>query len=392
MTGRLAIDGGKPVRRLQLPYGRQQVTRQDIAAVVAVLKSDFLTTGPKIAEFEKAFADYIGVRHAVAFSSGTAALHAAVLASEPELPGKIVTSPLTFAASANCGVYVGLEPAFVDIDPKTWNLDVRAAIPSDARVVVPVHYAGTPADSAELKTSAVVVEDACHGLGAEVRGERVGGCRNSAMTAFSFHPVKHITTGEGGMLTTRSAELAEKLREIRHHGMCRDPKKYKHGQGGWYHEMQRLGFNYRVTDVQCALGLSQLKRIGSNLKRRREIVEAYRAAFAKDARLELPPEPKGMKSAWHLFPVALHLGRLAAGRARVFDALRAEGIGVHVLYIPVHLHPYYRERYGFKPGMFPKAEALYERLICLPMFHGMKDRDVKDVVTAVRKVLDAVGR
>ena len=385
---KLAIDGGKPVRKQLLPYGRQQVTGADIKAVVAVLKSDFLTTGPKIAEFEKAFADVIGVPHAVALSSGTAALHAAVLAAEVK-PGAIVTSPLTFAASANCGVYAGLKPAFVDVDPLTWNLNVRAVLPVEARVVVPVHYAGTPADVASIRTKAVVIEDACHALGAEARGERVGQCRHSAMTVFSFHPVKHITTGEGGMVTTKNADLAERLREVRHHGICRDAKKFRHAGGAWYHEMQRLGFNYRVTDVQCALGLSQLKRLDANLRRRREIVAAYRAAFGKDGRLELPPEPAGMKSAWHLFPVALRLERLSVGRERVFDALKAEGLGVNVHYIPVHLHPYYRETYGFKPGTFPVAERLYERLVSLPMFHAMKERDVKDVVVAVRKVLDA---
>lgn len=393
----LAINGGSPVRASFLPYGRQSVDEADIQAVVDVLRSDWLTTGPKVGEFEEAFAARVGAAHAVSFSSGTAALHAAAFAAGLQAGDEAVTSPMTFAATGNCVLYQGATPVFADVSGDTLNLDpeqVTGKISSRTRAILPVDYAGHPADLTAIMEIAgrhglIVIEDACHALGAEHRGKRVGGIAD--MTVFSFHPVKHITTGEGGMVTTNNAQFAETLRRFRNHGISSDARQ-RQSAGQWYYEMVLLGFNYRLPDIVCALGIQQLKKLDANLARRREIAALYTGAFREIPGVIPPGVRPEANPAWHLYPIRLDLTKLTADRAQVFRALRAENIGVNVHYIPVHLHPYYRDRFGFRGGEFPVAEDAYERLISLPMFHAMTGRDVKDVIAAVTKVLSSYSR
>jgi len=389
----LAIHGGVPVREKFLPYGRQSLDEQDIAAVVEVLRSDWLTTGPRIGEFEELFAARVGAKHAVSFSSGTAALHGAAFAAGLQSGDEAITTPLTFCATANCVLYQGATPVFADVSADTLNLDperASARIHSHTKAILAVDYAGHPADLAALGDLAkqrglVLVEDACHALGAEWRGSRVGGVAD--MTVFSFHPVKHLTTGEGGMVTTNDAKRAETLRRFRNHGISSEARQ-RQQSGQWYYEMVLLGFNYRLTDFACALGISQLGKLDANLARRREIAALYTRAFRDVPAVMSPVVRQDVDPAWHLYPIRLNLEMLSAGRAEIFSALRAENIGVNVHYVPVHLHPYYRERFGYRGGEHPVAEDAYERLISLPMFHGMNDEDVDDVIRAVTKVLD----
>jgi perosamine synthetase len=395
----LAIHGGTPVREKLLPYGRQSLDDSDVQAVVEVLKSDWLTTGPKVAEFEEQFAAWVGARHAVSFSSGTAALHGAAFAAGLGPGDEAITTPLTFCATANCILYQGATPVFVDVSPDTLNLDpgeVFKKISSRTKAIIAVDYAGHPAALDELgqlaKTHgqrALLIEDACHALGAEYRGKRVGGIAD--MTVFSFHPVKHLTTGEGGMVATNDARLAEALRRFRNHGISSEARERQEA-GQWFYEMVLLGFNYRLTDIASALGLSQLTKLGPNLARRREIAACYTAAFRSVPGLIPPSVRAKVNPAWHLYPIRLDLARLRVDRGQIFRALRAENIGVSVHYIPVHLHPYYRDQFGHRDGECPVAEAAYERLISLPMFHGMTDADVTDVVGAVGKVISHYAR
>jgi perosamine synthetase len=388
----LAINGGAPVRSNFLPYGRQSVDEADIQAVVDVLRSDWLTTGPKVAEFEVAFAARVGAEHAVSFSSGTAALHAAACAAGLKSGDEAITTPMTFAATANCVLYQGATPVFADISRDTLNLDpeeVAKKVSAKTRAILPVDYAGHPAELASIleiarKHGLIVIEDACHALGAEYGGQSVGSIAD--MTVFSFHPVKHITTGEGGMVATDKPEFAETLRRFRNHGISSDARQ-RQSAGQWHYEMVLLGFNYRLPDVVCALGIEQLKKLDANLARRREIAALYTAAFREIPGVIPPSVRPEANPAWHLYPVRLDLEKLTADRAQIFRALRAENIGVNVHYIPVHLHPYYRERFGYKAGEFPVAEDAYTRLISLPMFHGMSNRDVEDVIEAVTKVV-----
>jgi perosamine synthetase len=393
----LAVDGGTPVRSTLLPYGRQSIEEDDIQSVVDVLRSDWLTTGPKVGEFEEAFAVRVGAKHAVGFSSGTAALHGAGFAAGLKPGDEAITTPMTFAATANCVLYQGATPVFADVSADTLNLDpekVAAQITPRTRAIIPVDYAGHPADlDAILNLAArhglLVIEDSCHALGAEYHGRRVGSIAD--MSVFSFHPVKHLATGEGGMVTTDRADLAESLRRFRNHGISSDARQ-RQAEGQWHYEMVLLGFNYRLTDIACALGLSQLKKLETNLARRREIADCYTRAFRNLGGVLVPTVRPNVNPAWHLYPIRVNPARLNAGRAQVFRALRAENIGVNVHYIPVHLHPYYREQLGCRSGEYPVAEAAYEQLISLPMFHGMSDRDVEDVIAAVGKVLAAYSR
>jgi len=385
------------VRSTFLPYGRQSVDEADIQAVVEVLRSDWLTTGPKVGEFEQAFAARVGAAHAVSFSSGTAALHAAAFAAGLKAGDEAITTPMTFAATANCVLYQGATPVFADVSADTLNLDpgqVTKKISSKTRAILPVDYAGHPADPAPIMETArrhglIVIEDACHALGAEFRGARVGSLAD--MTVFSFHPVKHITTGEGGMVTTSSGDFAETLRRFRNHGISSEARQ-RQSAGQWYYEMVLLGFNYRLPDFACALGMQQLKRLDANLARRREIAALYTAAFREIPGVVPPPVLPDANPAWHLYPIRLNLEKLTADRAQVFRALRAENIGVNVHYIPVHLHPYYKDRFGFRNGAFPVAEGAYARLLSLPMFHAMSGQDVNDVIAAVAKVVTFYSR
>jgi len=340
-----------------IPYGRQSVDDDDIDAVVEVLRSDWLTQGPAIERFEDAVCAYTGARHAVALSSGTAALHAATWAAGLGPGDKVVTSPLTFMASANCARYVGATPDLVDIDPDTWNLDL-AQVPVGTSAVVAVHYAGLPVDLANAgwqQRPRVVIEDAAHALGALTPDGPVGNCAHSDMCCFSFHPVKPITSGEGGMVTTNDDHLAERLRRFRTHGIVRQPDR-----GGWYYEIAEIGFNYRMTDIQAALGVSQMTKLEGFIERRNEIAAEYRERLANSP-VVLPPEPgDGFRHGYHLFPVWV------PDRKRVFDALRGASIGVQVHYVPVHHHPV-SEDIGAKPGDFTVCDRVYEGLISLPM-------------------------
>ncbi|MFZ0813934.1 MAG: UDP-4-amino-4,6-dideoxy-N-acetyl-beta-L-altrosamine transaminase [Candidatus Sulfotelmatobacter sp.] len=388
----LAVDGGTPVRKTFLPYGRQSIGEDDIQAVTAVLRSDWLTTGPKVAEFDEAFAAWVGAKYAVSFSSATAALHGAAFAAGLKPGDEAITTPLTFAATANCVLYQGATPVFADVSDDTLNLDpqkVAAQITPRTRAIIPVDYAGHPADlSAILDLAArhglTVIEDAAHALGAEYRQRRTGSIAH--MTVFSFHPVKHLATGEGGMVTTDRADYAEALRRFRNHGISSDARQ-RQSDGQWYYEMVLLGYNYRLTDIACALGLSQLKKLDANLSRRREIAAHYSTAFSGLAEITPPAVRADANPAWHLYPIRLNLEKLTADRRQLFRALRAENIGVNVHYIPVHRHPYYRDRFGYRGGEYPIAEDAYERLISLPMFHSMSDEDIVDVISALQKVM-----
>jgi len=388
----LAIHGGRPVRDTLLPYGHQSIDEEDIQAVVKVLRSDWITTGPTVGEFEEAFAGYVGARHAVSFSSGTAALHGAAFAAGLEPAAEAITTPLTFCATANCVVYQGATPVFADVCTDTLNIDpqeVARRITTNTRAILPVDYAGHPADLDPIldladRHNLVVIEDASHALGADYKGRRVGSI--SHMTVFSFHPVKHVTTGEGGMVTTDRPELAARLRLFRNHGINSDARQSQTA-GQWYYEMVALGYNYRLTDIASALGLAQLRKLETNLVRRRQIARLYEATFSEMPGVIHPPERPEVTSAWHLYPIRLDLPALRFCRAEVFAALRAENIGVNVHYIPVHQHPFYRERFGYKGGEYPRAEAAYDSLISLPMFHGMTGRDVQDVIDSIDKVI-----
>jgi len=392
--GQLAIHGGIPVRETFLPYGRQSLDEEDIQAVVDVLKSDWLTTGPKVGEFEERFAAWVGAKHAVSFSSGTAALHGAAFTAGLKAGDEAITTPMTFCATANCVLYQEATPVFADVTPDTLNLDpeeVSRRISPQTKAVIAVDYAGHPADLASLRDlterrGLLLIEDACHALGAEYRGKRVGGIAD--LTAFSFHPVKHLTTGEGGMVTTNDPKLAETLRRFRNHGISSDARQ-RQQSGQWFYEMVLLGFNYRLTDIACALGISQLEKLEANLARRRAIAARYARAFAELPEIIVPTVRDGVNPAWHLYPIRLKLEALSTGRAEIFRALRAENLGVNVHYVPVHQHPYYRERFGTRDGEYPVAEDAYERLISLPMFHAMTDQDVEDVTAALHKVIEA---
>jgi len=379
-----------------IPYGRQSVSEEDIAAVVEVLRSDFLTQGPAVARFESEVAAYCKAPFAVAANSGTSALHIACQALGLGPGDWLWTSPNTFVASANCGRYCGASIDFVDIDPRTYNMDIgllgrklaqaqRAGrIP---KVVVPVHFGGQSCEMRELWELAGrygfhVVEDASHALGADYGGAKVGGCAFSHAAVLSFHPVKLITTGEGGMVMTRDPALAESLRQLRSHGITRERRLFRGEPGGdWYYQQLQLGFNFRMTDMQAALGASQMRRLDAFVARRRQLVERY------DERLRglplVPPQrsPSG-NPCWHLYVVQVD------DRARVFEALRASGIGVNVHYIPVHRQPYY-EALGFRRGDFPEAERYYERAISLPLHPGLSDAQQDHVVEALRRALRA---
>ena len=389
---KLAIDGGPPVRTTFLPYAHQQIDEADVAAVVAVLGSDWLTTGPRVPEFERGLAAATGARHAVAFSSGTAALHGAAAAAGLGPGDEAITTPMTFIATANAVLYVGAEPRFADVDPGTLLIDpaaVAASIGPRTRALLPVDYAGHPADYEALRAIAdrapggplTIIADAAHSLGATRAGRKVGSLAD--LTVLSLHPAKLLTTGEGGAVLTDRDDLAERLRRFRNHGIATELA----ARTDWTYAMVDLGYNYRLTDIGSALGSSQLNRLDAFLERRRSLAARYFQRLAGHPALDLPVVEAGVQPAWHFCFAQLRLDRLSVDRGGIYRALRAEGIGVNVHYIPVHLHPFYRQRY---PGLsFPAAEAAYERLLTLPLHAGMTTADVDDVAAAIDKVTTA---
>lgn len=375
-----------------LPYSRQLVEEEDIQAVAEVLRSDYLTQGPKIDEFEKALANYCGAKYAVVVATGTAALHAAYFAAGLKPGEEIITSPNTFAATSNAALYLDAKPVFVDIEPETGNIDVskiEEKITEKTRIIAPVHYSGHAVDLDAFheivrKHDLIIVEDASHAIGAKYKGKKIGAF--SDMTVFSFHPVKPITTGEGGAILTDNEEYYEKLKLFRTHGITKDPEMLQNKDvGPWYYEMQCLGFNFRITDIQCALGLSQLKKLDDFIEHRRKIVKMYQDAFERDERIVIPHEKEYAFSSWHLVPARLR-GDMIPGRRDIFEALRAKNIWVQVHYIPVYWQPYY-QKLGFKKGLCPEAEKFYESEISLPVFQGMKDEETEYVIDSLKSIM-----
>jgi perosamine synthetase len=372
-----------------LPYGRQDISVGDIDAVAEALQADLITQGPEIERFEREMADYLGASHAVALSNGTAALHAAATVAGLGPGDELITTPMTFSASANCALYVGARPRFIDISPDTWNLDterVAESLSERTRAVVAVSYAGLPVDVeplAAVRDTTTVIEDGCHALGGGRGGVKVGGPGAADMTTFSFHPVKAMTTGEGGLVTTEDDELARGLRAFRTHGIVREGVALSPTDGAWVYDMPALGFNYRITDFQCALGVSQLKHLDGWVARRNAIAARYRELLDGDTRIELPPEaPPGSLHGYHLFVIRLRDG--AVTRKRVFEHLRSAGIWVQVHYIPVYRLSHYQKTLGYRQDECPVAESLYAGAISLPMFPAMDDADVDRVVTELQ--------
>ena len=375
----------------QIPYSHQCIEADDIQAVIEVLKSDWITQGPKIHEFEEALAEYTGAKYAVAVSSGTAALHIACLASGIHAGDEVITSPITFVASANCVLYHGGRPVFADIQSDTANIDteeIQRKVTKKTKAIIPVHFAGHPCDMDEIQKIArrhklIVIEDAAHALGAEYKGEKTGSCRYSDMAVFSFHPVKSITTGEGGAVMTNRKKLYERLVMLRSHGITKKNLIYG-GKGGWYYEMQELGFNYRITDIQAALGISQLNKLDRFIAARRKIADRYDAAFRGNPCFDVSPEKKGVRSAYHLYPIRLKAQCLGTRKA-IFEQLRNKGLGVQVHYIPVYSQPYYRQNLGSKADLCPVAESYYARAISLPLYPALTGRQVKTVIRIVQE-------
>jgi UDP-4-amino-4,6-dideoxy-N-acetyl-beta-L-altrosamine transaminase len=382
-----------------IPYGRQAINSADVQAVIDALTSDWLTQGPTVEKFEEAVAEYCGVKYAVAVNSATSALHIACLAAGLCKDDILWTSPNTFVASANCGLYCGSSVDFVDIDPNTYNMSAaklaeklgqsdKNALP---KVVIPVHFSGQSCEMDKISELArefgfTIIEDASHAIGASYKGEKVGGCRYSDMTVFSFHPVKIVTTAEGGMIVTNRKDLYEKLTLLRSHGITRVPEKMTEpSHGPWYYQQIDLGLNYRITDIQAALGVSQMQRIDEFVNRRHQIVQRYNEKL-QGLPVVLPWQNPDTYSAYHLFVIRLKLDQIQKTHRQVFEALRVAGIGVNLHYIPVHTQPYYQQL-GFQWGDFPTAEQYYREAISLPIFFDLSERDQEYVITTLREVL-----
>ena len=383
-----------------IPYGRQAISEQDIESVVAILRSDWLTQGPAIARFEQTVADYCEVKYAIAVSSATAALHIACLASGLGDRDLLWTSPNTFVASANCGLYCGAKVDFVDIDPQTYNLSIgelekkltkaakQRCLP---KVLIPVHFAGQSCEMEKIFSLSQqygfkVIEDASHAIGGKYQGKAIGCCEFSDMTVFSFHPVKIITTGEGGMILTDRQDLYEKLMRLRSHGITRNPDLMQgESHGAWYYQQLDLGFNYRMTDIQAALGTSQMQRLDEFVTRRRYLVQRY-DRLLQDLPIILPYQHCDTESSWHLYVIRLNLDKINKTHRQIFEELRGAGIGVNLHYIPVHIQPYY-QNLGFQSGDFPEAEKYYQNAISIPLYYGLTDQEQDEVITKMYEIL-----
>ncbi len=390
----LAINGGKPVFEKKIGYGHQYIDDADIQAVVDVLKSDFLTCGPKITEAEAKLCEITGAKHAVLIANGTAALHAAAFAAGISEGDEVITTPITFAASANCALYCGGKPVFADIDPETYNIDpdsIEKCITDKTKAVVAVDFTGQAVNVERIREicdrhNLIFIEDAAHSLGTKYNGKQVGSLAD--MTEFSFHPVKTCTAGEGGAVTTDDDELYKKLLLFRTHGITRvQDWMDKPSEGGWYYQQIDLGYNYRMTDIQAALLTSQLAKLDMFAARRKELVKRYDEAFNAMPEITVQKEIPQSDTVRHLYIIQLNTKMLKCGRKEVFDALQAEGVGVNVHYIPVYTFPYY-QKLGYKMGSCPNAEKLYERIISIPLFYSMTDEDQTKVIEAIKKIID----
>lgn len=377
-----------------IPYATQWIDEADIKAVSEALNSAYLTQGPKVKEFEEKIAAYCGAKYAVAMNSGTSALHAACFVSGITTGDEVITSPITFVASVNCVLYCGGKPVFADVEPETINIFPEKAaslITSKTKAIIPVHFTGNPVDLKEIyklakEKNLIVIEDAAHALGAEYEGQKIGACAYSDMTCLSFHAVKHITTGEGGMVLTNNQSFYNRLVMFRTHGITREATVLtRPDEGDWYYEMHHLGFNYRLTDFQAALGINQLKKLDQFVKRRQEIVAKYEEAFSRLPGIKTIKVKAGRASAWHIYPVIV-----SSRRKEIFDQLRNKGVGVNVHYLPVYLQPYYRQL-GYQPGLCPNAEAYYRGAITLPLYPKMSDEDVNCVIDTFKQVISEAG-
>ncbi len=382
-----------------IPYGRQSINQADIDSVVDVLKSDFITQGPVVSQFEQAIADYCQVKYSIAVCNATVALHLACLSLDVGKDDIVWTSPNTFVASANCVLYCGAKVDFVDIDPNTYNLSVeklkekliiakqKGTLP---KVLIPVHFAGQSCEMKEIKKLAdnygfSIIEDAAHAIGGEYQGHKIGCCEYSDITIFSFHPVKIMTTGEGGMLLTNNSTLANKVELLKNSGITKDPKLMTGDyHGSWYYQQLELGYNYRMTDIQAALGLSQLKRLDKFVHRRKEIAEIYSTKIVNPT-IKIPWQHPDADSSWHLYVICLQLDKLSSTKKQIFNHLHDIGIGVHVHYIPVHTQPYYQQ-YGFKIGDFPVSENYYQQAITLPLYFDMKEKDLNYIIKIINQI------
>jgi len=388
----LAILGGKPVRAEFLPPFRPTIGEEEIKEVADTLRSDWISLGPKTYAFEEMFREYVGCEHAIGVSSCSAGLHLSLIALQVGQGDEIITTPFTFVSTANVIVHVGATPVFVDIDPQTYNLDpgkIENAVTEKTKAILPVHYAGNPCDMDRIlniaeKYDLRVIEDAAHATGAIYKNRKIGAIGD--LTSFSFYATKNLTTGEGGMVTTNSSQLAEKTRLLRLHGMSRDAWKRYHAAGSWYYEVLAPGYKYNMTDIQASIGIHQLKKMEQMQRRREDIARSYDEAFKDLPGIVRPIVSEHVHHAWHLYPILLDLILLKVDRNAFVEALRAENVGTSVHFIPIHLHPYYRDRFSFRAGDFPNSEYVYEREISLPIYPRMTDSDVDDVIAAVRKV------
>ncbi|WP_019224710.1 aminotransferase class I/II-fold pyridoxal phosphate-dependent enzyme [Dehalobacter restrictus] len=385
-----------PRREQFLPYALPLIEDDDIEAVVDSLKSNWISKGPKTGEFEKRFAEYIGVKHAIALNSCTAGLHIALLAAGVGAGDEVITTAMTFAASSNVIIHCGATPVLVDIDPQTMNIDpakIEEKITAKTKAIIPVHLTGLPCEMDEIMRIAkrynlFVLEDAAHGTYTKYKDRMVGTIGDAA--AFSFYATKNLATGEGGMVTTNDDELAGKMRVLSLHGMSRNAWNRFSEKGSWYYEIEYPGYKYNMTDIQAAMGMTQLAKLESMQARREIIWQRYNAAFSKLPEIEVPTDFAYARHARHLYMIRLNLDKLTVDRAAFIELLKEENIGTSVHYIPLPYHPYYRDTFGYKPGDFPKTEALYERIISLPLYPRMSDADVQDVIEAVQRVIEKV--
>jgi UDP-4-amino-4,6-dideoxy-N-acetyl-beta-L-altrosamine transaminase len=392
---KLAINGGNPVRKNKIFYGHQCIDEDDISAVCDVLRSDYLTCGPKVTEFEKALAEYTGAKYAAAVSNGTAALHCACIAAGIGPGDEVITTPITFAASANCVLYCGARPVFADINPDTYNIDpesIRSRITEKTKAVVAVDFTGQAVEHEKIREicdeyNLIFIEDAAHAIATKYKGKQVGSLAD--MTCFSFHPVKTITGGEGGAITTNNEEFYKKLVLAHTHGITHDEELMEGAphEGPWYYEEISLGYNYRITDFQSALLLSQLKKIDKFAERRKSIVKRYNEAFSGLPEIIVQKEIPESDSCRHLYIIRLDQERLNCTRREFFDAMSAENVQCQIHYVPVYLFPYYQHM-GYKKGLCPKAEEIYRGIMSIPLYPAMTDQDVEDVITAVKKICE----